>query len=87
MAPQVRASQGRQTYRCGCRRYHFTPKGNRVFRPETVKAQAAAMYCEGSNLRAISRVPEAPLLTVYGWVKKALQPLTLLLLLREDAGR
>ena len=69
--PKYGRSQGKQTYRCGDCRYHFTPEGNRVFRPEGVKEQAVAMYCEGSSLRAISRVLEAPLLTVYGWVKKS----------------
>ena len=69
--PKYGFSQGKQTYRCGDCSYHFTPGGNRVFRSEAVKAQAIAMYCEGSSLRAIGRVLEVPLLTVYGWVKKS----------------
>ena len=68
--PKYGRSQGKQTCRCGGGRYHFTPEGNRVFRSGAVRAQAVAMYCESSSLRAISRVLEVPLLTVYGRVKK-----------------
>ena len=85
--PRYGRSQGKQTYRCGGCRCHFTPEGNRVFRPEALKAQAIAMYCEGSSLRAISRVLEAPLLTVYGWVKKSPSGPGLAVVAAADAGR
>ena len=81
--PKYERSQGKQTYRCGDCHYHFTPDGNQVFRPEAVKEQAVATYCEGSSLRAMRRVLEALLLRCTAGSKKALQAQALLLLLRR----
>ena len=69
--PKYGFSGGKQTYRCGDCHYHFTPGGNRAFHSDATKARAIAMYCEGSSLRAVSRVLEVPLLTVFTWVKKS----------------
>ena len=45
------------------------------------------MYREGNTFRAISRILEAPLLTVFTWVKKVRQALALRVLVRRQRGR
>ena len=63
-------SNGRQAYSCGdCRRRYVL--GGAYRRPgPAVKAQAIAMYIEGSSLSAIGRVLGYSAPAVLGWVKK-----------------
>ena len=67
--PKAGLSRGKQTYRCGECLHRFTPDGNRNYYPETIKCQAIAMYTEGMEYSAISRVLGVKPDTVYSRVK------------------
>ena len=69
--PKDGRSRGKQTYRCGDRKYRFTPDGNRHYYSEEVKRQALSMYSEISSISAIARVLNVKLGTVCSWVKKS----------------
>ncbi len=76
--PKYDHSRSQQTYRCGHCHYHFVPGTEHPHQPEQLKAQAAAMYTEGSDMAASSRIPGSKEETVYSWVKKVGQARELL---------
>ena len=63
-------SNGRQAYRGGDCRRRYVPDGAYRRPGPAVKAQAIAMYIEGSSLIAIGRVLGYSAPAVLGWVKK-----------------
>ena len=63
-------SNGRQAYSCGDCRRRYVPGGAYRRPGPAVKAQAIAMYIEGSSLSAIGRVLGYSAPAVLGWVKK-----------------
>ena len=63
-------SNGRQAYSSGDCRCRYVPGGAYRRPGPAVKAQAIAMYVEGSSLSAIGRVLGYSAPAVLGWVKK-----------------
>lgn len=64
-------SGSHQKYRCNdCHRY-FVPDAQRRMFSEATRQQAVTMYCEGTNVNAISRIVGAKHGTVYAWIKKS----------------
>ena len=69
--PKYGTSRGKQTYRCGDGKHRYTPDGNRHYYSAAVNGQAVSMYPVGSSRSAIGRVLQAPLETVYSWIRKS----------------
>jgi len=63
-------SRGRQTWRCGECGRRWIGQGAFLHKGEAVQERAAAMYCEGSSLRAIGRISGVSGTAVARWIKK-----------------
>lgn len=62
---------GKQTYLCkNCFR-RFTPNASKIHWPKHVRELAISLFCEGMNIKAISRRLNIPYKTVHNWIKGA----------------
>lgn len=63
-------TNGRQRYQCKNCSYRFSVERRSTEKPEEKKRLALQLYLEGMGFRAIGRVLDINFMTVYYWIKK-----------------